>query len=79
MSEQPDSTDGRDDQATIGEEDVATATTRPEADIRTTRPVDDPESLGGSEYYADSETSKEKSPPPVDVVDDPDDAVERND
>ena len=70
-------TDRPDEQAQIGDEDVANAETRPEADIRTTRPVDDPEAIGGSEYYADSETGQEQDPAPVEVVDDADAAIEQ--
>jgi hypothetical protein len=59
--------------ASIGRnESVATAPTLPIADVRETRPVDDPGSLGGSPYYAGGESSQSSTPyPPVPVTDEP--------
>jgi hypothetical protein len=56
----------------LPKEQTATAPTPPSADIRTMRPMDDPESLGSSEYYEGTEDSGSSEPPPVQVSDDPD-------
>jgi hypothetical protein len=60
------------------QEHTATADTPPEADIRHTRPVDDPDSLGASDFYLGSEGPDHSAaeggddrPPPVQVTDNP--------
>lgn len=52
-------------------ERTATAPTPPGADIQNMRPVDDPDSLGGSKYYPGGETLESSAPPPVQVTEDP--------
>ena len=50
-----------------------TATAPPSVDIRTMRPAEDPESLGSSEYYQETEKADSSAAtPPVQVTDDPD-------
>ena len=51
------------DAEALPKEQTATAPTPPSADIRTMRPLDDPESLGNSEHYEGTEGSASRAPP----------------
>ena len=77
MSERQPSTadqpEDRENEAEMPRERTATAPTPPSADVRTMRPTEDPDSLGSSEYYQDTEKADPSAAEsPVQVTDDPD-------
>ena len=77
MSEREPSTadqpEDRDNGTEMPRERTATAPTPPAADVRTMRPVEDPESLGSSEYYQDPEKADSSAAEsPIEVTGDPD-------
>jgi hypothetical protein len=60
------------DAETLPKEQTATAPTPPSADIRTMRPVDDPESLGSSQHYHGNEDTSSPATPPAEASEVPD-------